>query len=616
LAGGLALNAMAFTLPRYLGMAASFQFASLLEMVAAFSATMSLLLCGSYFIGRAWGALKAGRLHIDVPIAGGVLAAWLGSVIGWLTGSASLLYFDFVAVFIFLMLTGRRLQEVSVARNRNRLLRADPLLRSVAVFSPDAPGAPPSDRPLDALEKGTLFAVPPAGVAPVSAQLLDEEAALSLEWINGESESRVWRRGAHIPAGAVNLGQSPVRLAAREAWSDSLLHTLTNPSDAAAAADNPAARWLDRTLRVYLGVVIALALLGGLGWWLGGAAWPVALQVTISVLVVSCPCALGVAIPMSHELAVGALRRGGLFVRKPDVWGRLLRVRDIVFDKTGTLTLDAPRLRNPSLIPGLQPPERRALAHLVMESRHPLSASLREALATHKALQNGAPQPVEESPGQGLRYTDDAGTVWALRRPETQESGDAIFSRNGAALAAFSFEDAVRPVAAREIALLRRRGHEIYLLSGDREEKVLRMARDLGVPESQALARQTPEQKAEWIAAHGSHCLFVGDGANDSLAADAALVIGTPAVERCLIAEKADFYFLCRGLRPIRALFEIAACRRRAVVRAVTFALAYNAAVVALSLLGRMNPLLAAILMPLSSLATLLIVTLSLRKAG
>lgn len=606
LCGGLALNAMGFTLPRYMGMTEAFQLAGFFELVAAFSATLSLMFGGSYFISRAWGALKAGQLHLDVPIAGGVIAAWLGSVVGWLVGSAGLLYFDFVAVFIFLMLLGRRLQEVSVTRNRSRLLRADPLLRTIRILENDEA----KSQPVENLALADSFSVPPAGVVPVNAELEEDSATLSLEWINGEAEARVWNRGAHLPAGAVNLGKKEVRLKARENWQDSLLQRLSSATE---RGDDPAARWLDRMLRFYLLVVLFLALVGGVVWWFLGGDWARALQVTISVLVVSCPCALGVAIPMAHELSVAELRRQGLFVRKPDLWGRLLRVKDIVFDKTGTLTLDTPRLKNSAELQNLSGSARMALSHLVMDSRHPVSGSLREALAAIKALQNGSHEPVEEIPGFGLKFADEAGAHWSLRRPEPTESGDAIFSQNDQVLAAFEFEDAVRLDAERELDALRRRGHSVFLLSGDRAEKVAAMATALGIPNDQALARQSPEQKAEWIQTHAPRCLFVGDGANDSLAADAALVRGTPAVERCLLAEKADFYFLSRGLRPLRTLLDLAILRRRAVLRAFGFALTYNIGVVALSLSGRMNPLLAAILMPLSSIVTLLIVSLTLK---
>ncbi|MFN0127119.1 MAG: ATPase P [Verrucomicrobiales bacterium] len=644
LAGGLAMNAMAFTLPRYLGMDQTFALSGVFELVAAASATLSLLACGSYFFSRAWGALRAGRLHLDVPIAAGLLAAWIGSVVGWIADHHRLLYFDFVATFIFLMLLGRRLQESSVSRNRARLLRADPLLQSVNVMQPEAVKV---SQPVSEITRGQEISLPPSSVVPVNAELLSARASLSLEWINGEAEPRTWEAGAIVPAGAVCLGGEEILVRAREDWSDSLLARLSASSSD--RGDDPAARWLDRLLRVYLFVVLALAVAGGTTWWIWAGDWTDALQVFISVLVVSCPCALGVAIPMAHELAVARLRQCGLFVRRADLWGRLRLVRRLVFDKTCTLTLEVPQLTNPNALALLQPAARHALQTLVRESRHPLAASLRQALA----LQGRVPAPptsdragppkavVHELAGLGVHFTDDAGARWSLGRPDwspvahhdnlelpsapvtdgsfdgnyprTYPDGfDSVLRCDGIPLAGFHFREALRPDAVTELAAFRHRGFEIDILSGDRPEKVATMALALGIPAHRARGRLSPMEKADWINEQAPNALFLGDGANDSLAFDAALVRGTPAIERGLLAEKADFYFLSRGLRPVRELFAVASARRHAVLAAFTFALAYNLSVVAISLAGRMSPLLAAILMPLSSAITLVIVTAQL----
>lgn len=642
LAGGLAMNAMAFTLPRYLGMDHGFALASVFELVAAASATLSLLACGSYFISRAWAALAAGRLHLDVPIAAGLIAAWLGSVAGWISGHDRLLYFDFVATFIFLMLLGRRLQEASVARNRTRLLRADPLLQSVTVHG----NGEPESQPISTLTQDQEISLPPAGVVPVNSELLSPSASLSLEWINGEADPRTWQAGTIIPAGAVSLGREEIRLRTRENWNDSLLARLSAP--AATNVDDPASRWLDRLLRSYLSIVLLMATAGGLLWWWQSGDWSRALQVFISVLVVSCPCALGVAVPMAHELAVARLRRSGLFIRRADVWGRLKHIRRLVFDKTGTLTLETPRLTNPDALTRLHPLARQALATLVQDSRHPLASSLRQALASGWGAQPARAEraTVTDRPGLGLHFTDVSGAHWSLGRPDwipeapgsessipeqrktsapipretiepdkTSEPGaDSVLRCDGVVVAGFRFDEAARPDAAEALADFKRRGFTLDILSGDRDEKVQALAARLGIPSAHALSRLSPQDKADWISANAPDALFLGDGANDSLAFDAALVRGTPAVERGLLAEKADFYFLSRGLHPVINLFATATARRHAVLGAFAFALTYNLAVVALSLAGHMSPLLAAILMPLSSIVTLLIVSAQFRS--
>jgi Cu2+-exporting ATPase len=533
------------------------------------------------------------------------------------------------------------MQEASVSKNRARLLRADPLLQTVRIHHEGGV----LSQPVTAIVRGQEISLPPAGVVPVNAELISPRADLSLEWINGEAEPRTWEAGAVIPAGAVSLGREEIRLRAREDWSDSLLARLSAPSPAETI--DPAARWLDRLMRVYLLSVLLLAVAGGAGWWWRTAEWPRALQVFISVLVVSCPCALGVAVPMAHELAVARLRRMGLFVRRADVWGRLRHVRRLVFDKTGTLTLETPQLKDPDRLKELPTPAREALRHLVQDSRHPLASSLRQSLAAYcrsRPPAHGLSAPVHDVPGLGVYFTGPSGALWSLGRPDWRPApfarstsiptpgmaasltppggntgppptlgADTLLCCDGVAVAAFTFGEEARPDAADELARFRRQGFALDILSGDRPDKVQALALALGIPSAHAHARLSPEEKARWITSHTPDALFLGDGANDSLAFDAALVRGTPAVERGLLAEKADFYFLSRGLRPVGALFEIARLRRRAVRAAFLFALGYNILVVAFSLAGYMSPLLAAILMPLSSAVTLLIVSVHFR---
>jgi Cu2+-exporting ATPase len=163
--------------------------------------------------------------------------------------------------------------------------------------------------------------------------------------------------------------------------------------------------------------------------------------------------------------------------------------------------------------------------------------------------------------------------------------------------------------------MLRRRGLGVAILSGDREAKVRRLAADLGLPPDAGVAGCTPEEKASWLERHGKHdALMLGDGANDSLAFDRALCRGTPVVHRGLLERKSDFFYLGRGIAGIRALFDINALRRRTQFAILAFSVAYNLAAVGLAVAGAMNPLVAAVLMPLSSLATLAIVTIGMRE--
>ncbi|MEO8352572.1 MAG: heavy metal translocating P-type ATPase metal-binding domain-containing protein, partial [Chthoniobacteraceae bacterium] len=604
LCAALALNTMLFTLPRYLGMGDDFEFAALFERITFVLGTFSFLMGGSYFFARTWRSLRQGVLHIDLPISLGLGAAYAGSLVAWMRGADNFVYFDFVATFSLLMLAGRWLQLQALERNRQQLLsvQGDPApVRDATTHEP---------LPVTEISPGTGFAIEPGQAVPVRSLLKSEAATLGLEWISGETEAMVARRGRVVAAGSVNCGQGAIALEALEPWSESLLARLLHLTPAAALRDLTT----ERFIRGYILAVLAMGCIGFGGWWAVRGELLPALQVLISVLVVSCPCASGVALPLTRELATSQLRRFGVFVCRSEIWSKLDRVRHLIFDKTGTLTLETVTLRNPDALGPLTDVQRGVLLSMVRTNLHPVSGCLREQLLAAGA-QPVTDAPVVETIGFGLALEYD-GATWKLGRPEWTGSavGECAFTRNDEVLANFRFGEEARADAVEEIATLRQRGCRISILSGDRRAKVDAMADRLRLPRPDCHATLSPEEKAEWVTTHDQRdTLYLGDGANDSLAFDAAWCTGTPAIDRGLLEQKADFYFLGRGLNGVRALLETAAQRRRTARIVVAFAVAYNTVAIALCLAGRMNPLLAAILMPASSIVSLAIVVAGLR---
>ncbi|HEX5790495.1 MAG TPA: heavy metal translocating P-type ATPase metal-binding domain-containing protein, partial [Luteolibacter sp.] len=219
LCGAFALNTMGFSLPVYLGMPDDFEFAGLFRLIAMLSATLSMLVGGGYFIERAWRAWRAGSMHIDLPIALGLLAAYAGSIVGWMLGKVQLMYFDFVSTFVFLMLAGRYVQTAAVERNRRRLMRQQPVPQSLATEA----GAW-IDR--GELANGIRFWLEPGQALPISSVLVEGAADFSLEWINGESEPQRLEAGCRLPGGAILLSRSRTLFMATEAWNGSLLSKL------------------------------------------------------------------------------------------------------------------------------------------------------------------------------------------------------------------------------------------------------------------------------------------------------------------------------------------------------------------------------------------------------
>ncbi len=592
LCGAFALNAMGFSLPGYLGMPADFEFAGLFRLIAFASATAAMLAGGGYFLTRAWRAIRSRSLHIDLPIALGLLAAYAGSVFGWLAGEEGLMYFDFVATFAFLMLLGRYVQLSAVEKNRLRLVRRSPLPETVTS----------GDRilALAELQPGTGFLLEPGKALPVSACLAEGVAEVSLEWIHGEADPVTVQPGTRLPAGAILLGRRAVSVTADEAWQDSLISKL-----AAGSAGERGSPVFRRLLGIYVPAVI-LTGFAVFALRAAGGEWRAGLQAMISIFVVSCPCALGVAVPLADEKAAARLARVGAFVRNASLWPRLRRVRKVIFDKTGTLTLERPVLENPETVDALDRDAALALARLTRGSLHPVSRTLLEALGTRgqKLLELSGTVPVEEIPGSGARCESE-GESWFLGKGENL----TVLRRGADVIARFAFRDSLRPGAAGAVRALFRRGISVHILSGDAPEKVAALAGALGIPAARAVGGLSPQEKAARVRdLDRKDTLYLGDGANDSLAFDAAFVTGTPVVDRSLLESKADFYALGSGLAYLAEAFSAADARASGVRRAFVFALAYNLAAVGLAAAGQMSPLLAAILMPLSSVVSILLV--------
>ncbi len=623
LCAAFALNVMLFSLPAYFGMTPGYEWAGLFGLLSLLFGTLSLFVGGTYFLTRAVHAVRERALHIDLPIAIGIVGAYAGSLYGWLAGEARFVYFDFVSTFILLMLVGRWAQVAAIERNRRRLLSQQPKPQRVRLA--DGRELPPEE-----LRTGQTLVLAAGQTLPVEARLEAGEAAFSLASINGEAAPRVFRTGQRVPAGAVNLGRAGLRLATLQGWNESLLAQLLTPGERAGERQV----FFERIVRGYLIGILAVAAAAGIGWWFATGDASRTWSVVTAVLVVSCPCAIALAFPLADEMATVALRRRGVFIREGDLWSKLARVRKLVFDKTGTLTLETPLLQNPEALDALDATARAALFALVRDNPHPVSQCLSENLHAAGSI---APPPaaddasvageVEEIVGCGV----SAGP-WSLGRAgwlpagqgqcrligdiETEASG-TDFARDGAVLARFRFADTARPDARAEIAALGAAGFSTFILSGDRSEKVAALAAELGLRPEDALGGLTPRDKADWFDRHdgADDALMLGDGANDSLAFDRALCRGTPVIHRGVLERKADFYYLGRGIGGLRALFAVNSIRRRTQAAILIFSVSYNVLAVGLAVAGRMNPLVAAALMPLSSLATLVIVTVGMRRA-
>ena len=613
----LLLNTMLFTLPGYLGMGGDFFLSPLFHMLGAFFATMSIIVGGGYFFRRAWQSLLCQVLHIDLPISLGLLAAYAGSLVGWATGFTSLIYFDFVSTFVFLMLVGRWLQEHTLERNHAILRKQNQDLQDVALLGGPRDGERVA---VETLTAGQVYNIEPGGINPVAAELLDPAASLSMEWITGEPHPVLWPTNKIVPAGAINLSMGRPAFKARENWHDSTLFTLLAHKEPQFQNKR-----LQAILKYYVLAVLGIAFLGGLAWVAFTGELLLALQVLTSVLIVSCPCALGVALPLCDTFANARLRKLGLYIKSNHIWERLRQVKSVIFDKTGTLTLSTPRLLNELDLHQLNDEAMLALFVMVDRHPHPLARSLREVLLAQRGKPPIPPaaEDVTEYIGRGLAWQDARKNRWTLGQANWEATPDAknhhahraVLRKNGTFVAGFDFSEDVRDDALEATRQFKRMHLETVILSGDIDARVQRVASALNLPAHAAFGNCSSKDKADWIQNHAhDSALMIGDGANDRLAFKHAICRGTPVAEQGILESASDFFFFGRSLRSLPELFNTARRRRLTVATIFTTAVVYNVAAVSICLAGWMHPLLAAVLMPSSSLATLGIAYLNLGR--
>ena len=606
----LAINAMLIALASYFGLGDAPDEAHLREFMdrASFGASaLAVVLGGPVFFRAAFGALRRGMVGLDLPIAIGVLLAFAGaSARYFLEGDAA--YVDTLAIFVTLMLGGRWLQERALEQNRRRLLSdSTPELMLTRVLD-DAGKA--QVVPCASVRIGDRLLIGPRDLLPVDAQLLSP-ARFSLEWLNGESTEQDYDAGSCVPSGAFSTNAGVVRAVAVATFADSLVPQLLRETREVGEARS---FWWQRLGAVYTFLVLAIAALGGALTFARSDAAE-ALEVVTALLVVTCPCAFGIAVPLAREIAHAHLRSQGLYVRTASFLDRLQEIRRVVFDKTGTLTtgqLDVSCLVAPS------PSEQAILARMASSSMHPKS------LALHRLY--GAQAPFSEAEavaGGGVRVEIDeheyrlGSASFALNHDlsEALSHADVVFSRDAALIAAFETREELRHDAAQEVRLLTA-SKSVAILSGDRNERVAAVARSLGLDETlDALGEQSPSDKAHYITTHNpERTLMVGDGLNDHLALLEARCAGTPAVDRPFVANRCDFYLSASGIAPIRRAFEVSTWLRQTQRHLLGIAVVYNVGAVALALSGHMSPWLAAVLMPTSSLVTLAFVGLRARR--
>jgi Cu2+-exporting ATPase len=580
----------------------------LLHWFSALIALPAILYAGRPFFAAAVAALRAGHTNMDVPISLAVLLASAMSLFETMRGGEHA-YFDSAITLLFFLLIGRYLDRRARGRARSaveRLLTLD--ATAVTVLEPDGRQVM---LPPDQVTRGALVLAAAGERIGVDGAVIDGRSDIDTSLISGETTPSAVGPGDRVFAGTVNHS-APLKIRVLAVGADTLLSEIVRLIE---LAEQRKARFVgiaDRVARAYAPVVHGLALLTFLGWtFLMGAAWQVALLYAVAVLIITCPCALGLAVPAVQVIASGRLLRRGILLKSATALERFAAADTVVFDKTGTLTRGEPELVDPNEIDETVLREAAALAG---SSRHPLARALvRAQVQTGPAV--AVADGVEEVPGRGLRLVTQDGEVrlgsraWcAVAEDDTAAAGPELWlSRPGRAPQCFAFSDPPRADAAAVVAALKRGGYQVALLSGDRPATVAAVAAEVGI--EHWLADCRPDDKCDRLAelaapgsTGGRRVLMVGDGLNDAPALAAASVSLSPSSAADVSRTAADAVFQGDRLDPLLELLAVARGADRLVKQNLGLAFGYNALTVPLAVLGLVTPLVAALCMSASSL--------------
>jgi Cu2+-exporting ATPase len=556
---------------------------------------------GQPFFKSAWRALKARSLNMDVPITVGVVLALAMSVIET-ANHANAAYFDSAIMLLFFLLVGRTLEHAM--RRKTRAVAGN-----LAALKADTAHRFAGDEvvsvPVAALEAGDRLLVRPGERVPADGVVRSGHSEIDESLITGETQRRAVAAGATVYAGSVNYSGA-LTLHVTAAGGTALIDEIERLLEKAVAAKSRAMRLADRAARVYAPMVHVTAALTAAGWLIAGASLHDAIVTAIAVLIITCPCALSLAIPAVQVVASGALFKSGVIVNAGDAIERLAEADTVVFDKTGTLTLPEPRVVNTDAI---DPELLQMAARLALSSRHPLAV----ALAREASLRTPFEGAVEE-PGQGVRALIN-GAEARLGSAEFCGLGN-VAAMPGASLIVFSYGGRVAPIAIAQklrpdavevVEALRKRGLDLRILSGDRNDAVAPVARALGIDHWQG--GLTPAEKIifiESLKATGCRVLMVGDGLNDAPALAAAHVSLSPVSAADLTQAQADAVFLGDRLKPVQDAVAVACRARRLMTENLWFAAVYNTIAVPVAIAGLVTPLIAALAMSASSITVTL----------
>ncbi|KPA21027.1 putative copper-transporting ATPase PacS [Shimia sp. SK013] len=595
-AGFASMNVMLLSISVWSGAEAATR--DLFHWISAAIALPTILFSGKPFYVHAWAALKHKRLNMDVPIVLAIVLAVVTSL--WETSlSGEHAYFDAALALVFFLLAGRYLDHRTraVARSAAEELAALEVPRATRIVD----GGQETVQ-VSALAVGDLVLVRPGGRMPVDGEIVEGRSELDRSLLTGETLPVFAEPGLGVSAGEVNL-TGPLVVRATAVGEKTSLHRMADLVAVAESGRSNYTTLADKAAKLYAPGVHILSALSFLGWYLFTFDLRTALNIAAAVLIITCPCALGLAVPAVTTAASGRLFRKGMLIKHATALERLAQVDTVVFDKTGTLTAGTPELTNAD---AFSQEEMSVALALAIGSSHPLSQAIAKA-GQAADIRPARLSEIEEVPGYGTQGRLE-GTLVRLGRAtwvgaDAQEQTSAHLAIGVGPAKAFLFADALRAGAEEAVSAIKESGREVVLISGDTTGAVEALANRLGI--ARWVAEALPEDKARRVQAmtdNGQHVLMVGDGLNDTAALAAAHVSISPASALDAARVASDIVLLGGDLSPIPDALSTSKSAIKRIRENFRIATVYNIVAVPLAVAGLATPLIAALAMSLSSI--------------
>ena len=570
----------------------------MMHWISAAIAIPAVIFAGRPFYASAWGALRVRRLNMDVPITLAIGLA-VGTSLYETMHSGEHAYFDAAIALCTFLLAGRYLDHRTraSARSAAQELAALEVPRAIRITDAGEETVAVVD-----LRVGDIVRVKPGGRIPVDGRVIDGQSEIDRSLMTGESLPVFAGQDSIVSAGEVNL-TGPLTIAVTAAGQDTALHRIADLVAVAEAGRGNYTSLADQAAKLYAPGVHILSVLAAVGWFIYTQDLRIALNIAAAVLIITCPCALGLAVPAVTTAASGRLFRKGMLIKNGTALERLAETDTVVFDKTGTLTNGAP---TPLALGALPDDAARVALALAQGSSHPLSVSLARGLAA-QGTRPAHVTDLTEVPGYGVQgqwqgqivRLGRAAWLGAEPTPDT-----ASFLAIGTAPAiAIPFADTLRDGAADLVNALRAQGKRVILISGDTQAAVARFAQTIGITE--VIAGALPQEKAALVAdlsAQGAKVLMVGDGLNDTAALAGAHVSISPASALDAARSASDMVLMGKSLAPIADAMRTAVSARARIRENFTIATVYNVLAVPLAIAGLCSPLIAALAMSTSSI--------------